>query len=45
MPSLSMLAAMLLLPFVPLAPVSALAAQVDGAPVDRIGTGAPIASF
>jgi hypothetical protein len=40
--SLAMLAAMLLLP---LAPVSARAAQVDGIPVDRIGTGTPTASL
>ena len=42
MPRLAMLAAMLLLP---LAPVSALAAQVDSTPVDRDGTGASKASF
>ena len=45
MPRLFMLAAVLLLPFLPLAPLSALADQVDGTPVDRVGTGATIASF
>jgi TPR repeat protein len=45
MPRLFMLAAVLLLPFLPLATLSALADQVDGTPVDRVGTGATIASF